>query len=79
MLHQNLCATVVVMGCGSAMVDFDGAEVLTDQTYNTHGRLSSKSTHYKSGSSAAFINYNFDNYYRITDISSACRNQILNL
>ncbi|MBW7893428.1 MAG: RHS repeat protein, partial [Chitinophagaceae bacterium] len=60
---------------GSPMAGFDGAEVLTDQTYDVHGRLSSKSLPYKSGSSAAFINYSYDNYDRITHTSAPSGSQ----
>ena len=54
----------------NAIVGFDGTEVLTDQSYDIHGRLSSKSLPYKSGSGSSLINYSYDNYDRPTQASA---------
>lgn len=59
----------------NAIVGFDGTEVLTDQSYDIHGRLSSKSLPYKSGSGSTLINYSYDNYDRPTQVSTPSGSQ----
>ncbi len=79
--ESNIAPTAKTMydGLGrvvrSSIVGFDGAEVLIDQAYDVHGRPSSKSLPYKSGSAASFTNYSYDSYDRPTQVSAPSGSQ----